>query len=168
MADKCEKELLKEEIKKLKEQQSEMRDRIKEIERLDRLKEKERCDIVSKLKNKDLLDYVFPYYDQVCKDYRKMTGTVCLRHWKQMPYDFTAIRNLAKTITNYTIFSLRKDHYVEQSVQRRNLNQLDDAELKLVVDCADEIIEVLYKYKMLCKKYQNRDDSQFVVGKTEI
>lgn len=168
MNNECEKELLKEEIKKLKERKSEMRERIKEIELLDRLKEKERCDIVSKLKNKELLNYVFPYYDQVCRDYRTMTGKVCLRRWKQMPHDFTAIRNLAKTITNYTIFSRRKDNFVEQSIQRRNLNQLDDTELQLVVDCTDEIIAVLCKYKMLCKKHQNRDNSEFVVGKDEL
>ena len=163
MGSECEKELLKQEIQKLKEQQSEMRERIKEIEYLERLKEKERCDIASRLQNTDMLDYIFPYYDQVCTGYRQMSSKVTLRHWKQMPHDFTNIRNLAKTITNYTIFSRRKDGYVEQSIQRRNLNQLDDTEVNLVTRCADEIIAVLYKYKKLCTEHQNRDNSEFVI-----
>lgn len=163
MGSECEKELLKQEIQKLKEQQYEMRERIKDIDRLERLKEKERVDIASRLKNKEMLDYVFPYYNQVCTDYMKMSGKVTLRRRKNMPHDFTTIRNLAKTIANYTIFSKRKDGYVEQSIQRRNLNQMDDTEINLISQCTDEIIAVLYKYKMLCSKHQNIDNSEFVI-----
>lgn len=160
-----EKQKLKDEIEKLKKQQSEMRQRIKEIERQEQLKEKRRVDIASKLKNKDMLDYIFPYYDNLSEvgKPRELSGKVHLRHWKQMPSDFTDIRNLAKSITFYKIFSRRSDGYVEQSTIRRNLNQLDDEEIRLVTDCADEIIAVLYKYKMMCEKHQNIDYSEFLV-----
>lgn len=160
-----EKQKLKDEIAELKKQQSEMRERIKEIERLDRLKIKERQDIASQLKNTDMIDHIFPYYDNVYeyKGGYVSTGKVHLRHWKQMPNDFTAIRNLAKTITYYKVFSKRSDGYIEQSTVKKNLNQLDDEEIRIVAECADEIIEVLYKYKGLCEKHQNIDYSEFVV-----
>ncbi len=160
-----EKQKLKDEIEQLKIQQKEMREKIKEIERLDRLKVKERCDIASRLQNADMLDYVFQYYDNVCEYGTKMTlsGKVILRHWKQMPSGFKEIRNLAKGITDYKIFSRRDDNYIEQSTVKRNLNQLDDEEISLVAQCADEIIAVLYKYKQLCEKRQNRDNSEFVI-----
>lgn len=162
---KDEKQKLKYEIAELKKQQSEMRERIKEIERLDRLKIKERQDIASRLKNANMINYIFPYYDNVYEYDGKYinTGKVHLRHWKQMPNDFTAIRNLAKTITYYKSFSRRSDGYVEQSTVKKTLNQLDDEELRLVAECADEIIAVLHKYKGLCEKHQNIDYSEFLI-----
>ena len=160
-----EKKKIKDEIAELKKQQSEMRERIKEIERLDRLKIKERQDIASRLKNADMIDYIFPYYDNVYEYDGKYvsTGKVHLRHWKQMPNDFTAIRSLAKTITYYKSFSKRSDGYIEQSTVKKNLNQLDDEEIRLVAECADEIIAVLYKYKGLCEKHQNMDYGEFFI-----
>ena len=161
-----EKQQLKEEIQKLKEQQAEMRQRIKEIEQCERLKEKERQEIASRLKNKDMLDCIFKSYDNV-KEYgsRKIefSGKVVLRHKKYMPNEFTKIRDLSRAITDYVTFSRRKDNYVEWINVSRKLNQLDDVELDLVTQCADEIIAVLYKYKQLCEKHQNRDDSEFVI-----
>lgn len=165
-----EKQQLKEEIQKLKEQQAEMRQRIKEIEQRERLKEKERCEIASRLQNKDMLDYIFKFYDNICEygiNGMRMSGKVTLRHWKQMPNGFTEIRNLAKGITDYTSFSKRKDDYVEQTTVKRNLNKLDDVEISLVTQCADEIIAVLYKYKKLCEKHQDRDYSEFVIESEE-
>lgn len=162
-----EKQKLKDEIHRLKKEQDKMRQRIKEIERLNCIKEKARCDIASKLKNADLIDYIFPYYDNVFELGRlnNPTGKVHIRHWKQMPNDFAAIRNLAKSITFYKSFTRRSDNYIEQQTVKRNLNQLDEEEIKLVTDCADEIIAVLYKYKMLCEKHQNIDYSEFVIEK---
>lgn len=160
-----EKQKLKDEISELKKQQDIMRKRIKEIEQLEHLKEKTRCDIASKLKNVGLLDYIFPFYDNVFELGRlcNPTGKVHIRHWKQMPNDFAAIRNLAKSITFFKSFSRRSDGYIEQSTVKRNLNQLDDEEIRLVTECADEIIVVLYKYKMMCEKHQNIDYSEFVI-----
>ena len=158
-----EKEKLKEEIEQLKIQQQEIQEKIKEIERLEQLKIKERCDIASRLQNVDMLDYVFKYYDNVCDCNGKLIGKVALRHWKQMPHDFTVIRNLAKQITDYKSFSKRTDNFVEQFTNRRKLNQLDDVEINLVTQCADEIIAVLYKYKQLCEKHQDKDYSEFVI-----
>ena len=160
-----EKQKLKDEIAELKKQQSEMRERIKEIERSERSKEKQRCDIVSKLKNAELLDYIFPYYDNVFEfDRKRMAiGKVHLRHSKFTPNEFEKIRSLAKNITYYQTFSRRSDGYIEQATLRRNLNQLDEEELRLVAECADEIIAVLYKYKGLCEEHQNIDNSEFVI-----
>lgn len=162
-----EKQKLKDEIEQLKIQQKEMREKLKEIERLERLKNKERCDIASKLENSDMLDFVFEFYDNVCDFDRKMTGKVTLRHWKQMPHGFATIRNLAKGITDYKIFTRRRDDYVEQTTVKRNLNQLDDIKINLVTQCADEIIAVLYKYKKFCEKHQDRDYSEYVLESEE-
>ena len=160
-----EKEELKAEIESLKQEQKELKCRIGEIERLERLKVKERQNIVGRLKNKDMLDVISEYYDNVYeqKSYRTCAGKVALRHYKYTPQEFTKIRDIAKAITNFPSFSKRSDGYVEQSTVRRNLNSLDDVELDLVTQCADEIIAVLYKYKIQCRKHQNLDLSEFVI-----
>lgn len=112
-----------------------------------------------------MLNYIFPYYDNVFEHDRgcQATGKVQLRHSNFLQSDFATIRNLAKSITNYKMFSKRSNNYIEQQTIKRNLNQLDDEEIMLIADCADEIIAVLYKYKMLCKEHQNIDYSEFVV-----
>lgn len=163
-----EKQKLKDKIAELKRQQSEMCERIKEIERLDRLKIKERQDIVSRLKNADMLSYIFKTYDNICTENRKMAGKVHLRKSKYTPQGFEKIRELAKVITAYTEFSRRSDGYIEQSTVKKKLNQLDDEEIRLVAECADEIIAVLYKYKELCEKHQNIDYSEFVIAESEV
>lgn len=158
-----EKQKLKEEIALLKQQQDELRHQIKEIEQAERLKAKKKCDIASKLKNASMLDYIFPYYDNVCDEKRKNIGKVHLRHNRYLSNHFTEIRNLAKSITHYVSFSRRSDGWVEQSTVKRNLKELDDEELRLVSECADEIIAVLYKYKNLCEEHQDIDYDEFVL-----
>lgn len=158
-----EKQKLKEEIALLKQQQDELRHQIKEIEQAERLKAKKKCDIASKLKNASMLDYIFPYYDNVYDEKRKNIGKVHLRHNRYLSNHFTEIRALAKSITHCVSFSKRSDGWVEQSTVKKNLKELDDEELRLVVECADEIIAVLYKYKKLCEEHQSMDYSEFVL-----
>lgn len=162
-----EKERIQEEIENLKSQMKYARKRIEEIERAEKLKPVGRCDIISRIKNKAMLDVVFPYYDQVTTDYRKMTGKVVLRHWTCTQHNFNTIRNLAKMITDYVVFQKRSDGYVEQSTVKRNIDKLDDTEIKLVAECTDELIAVLYKYKVLCNEHQNMDYSEFLLESEE-
>lgn len=158
-----EKQKLKEEIALLKQQQDELRHKIKEIEQAERLKLNKKCDIASRLKNASMLDYIFPYYDNVYDEKRKNIGKVHLRHNRYSSNNFTKIRDLAKSITNCVSFSKRSDGWVEQSTVKKNLKELDDEELRLVVECADEIIAVLYKYKKQCEEYQDMNYSEFVL-----
>lgn len=160
-----EKEQLQSEIAKLTETKKEMQEKIKEIERLERLSLKERADVSSKIQNRDMLDVVFEYYDNIylTRSFRACSGKVSLRHNKFLPGEFGKIRDLAKTITYFPSFSLRSDKYVEQAIVKRRLDKLDDTELDLVAKCADEIIALLYKYKKKCRKHQNLDLSAFVI-----
>lgn len=48
-----------------------------------------------------------------------------------------------------------------------NKRMLDDTEIRLVAECADEIIAVLYKYKVLCSEHQNIDYSEFLYKREE-
>lgn len=158
-----EKQKLKDEIALLKKQQEELRHQIKEIEQAERLKSKKKCDIASKLKNASMLDYIFPYYDNVCGEDRKPIGKVHLRRNRYLSNNFTTIRSLAKCVADCVAFSKRSDGWVEQSKVKKPLKELNDEELRLVAECADEIIEVMYKYKKLCEKHQNIDYSEFVM-----
>ena len=160
-----EKEQLQSEIAKLTEKKKEMQEKIKEIERLEKLSLKERADISSRIQNKDMLDVVFEYYDNIYHtgNFRECSGKVALRHNKFLPNGFEKIRELAKTITYFPSFSLRSDKYVEQAVVKRRLDKMDVTELELVAECADEIISVLYKYKKKCREHQNLDLSDFVI-----
>ena len=96
-----------------------------------------------------------------------MTGKVVLRHWTCTQHNFNTIRNLAKMITDYVVFQKRSDGYVEQSTVKRNIDKLDDTEIKLVAECTDELIAVLYKYKVLCNEHQNMDYSEFLLESEE-
>lgn len=158
-----EKETLEARIDELKTQLKDARNRIDEIERREREKNRKRHDIISRIKNKKMMNVVFPYYDNIytSSGYRKPTGKVILRNWGCTPYQFNALRNLAKSITDYVSFHRRSDGYVEQTTVKRNLDKLDDAEMQLVVDCTDELLAVLYKYKVLCQEHQNIDYSDF-------
>lgn len=162
---KCEKEQIRKEIEALRKQQSELRNKIREIERDEQKEEKRRVDIASKINNICLLDYIFPYYDNLYDSLctRKCSGKVVLRSWKSMPHRFEDIRKIAHSVTDYVILSKRSDNYIEQKTIHRKLNQLSDEELDIVARCTDEIIEVLYKYKMLCSKNQKTYIEDFLV-----
>ncbi len=109
------------------------------------------------------MDYIFPYYDNLYDKDGKHSGKVELRHYKSLPADFSMIRKLACMITDYKELVKRSDNRIEQFDVKRNINQLDDAEIELVAQCADEIINVMYRYKKLCMEYHGKDYSEFLV-----
>lgn len=154
-------------IEELKREIERLRTQVEEMQANGKKPEIKRNDISSRIKNRDKLSYVFQVYDNICIG-GKFTGKVSLRHSSFLPSGFSQIRSLAKTITDYPQFSRRdSDNCVSQQIVKRNLDQLDDAELSLVADCADEIIDVLYKYKLLCMEQQGMDYGEFVDGGVE-
>ena len=149
------------EIEELKQEIQRLKNKVSEIEKREKERHKERIDIASRLNNRDKLSYIFPSYENICEGSRPI-GKVALRHCKHLVQGFSTIRTLARSITDYVEFYRRNDNYVNQKTIRRSLKQLDDAELELIAQCADEIIDVLYKYKQLCVKHQGIDYSDFI------
>lgn len=154
------------EIDEIKKQQQELRNQLELVRKEEAKKVSTFRDIPNSIGNRWKLFHIFPFYDQVLISIhtRKRSGNVVLRENSHCtPHEFSKIRDIAKYITNYKVFATRSDGWVEQRTIKRNIKELDDTEFKLVVECAEEIVNVLYDYKMKCEEYQRIDNSDFVI-----
>lgn len=165
--------LILEEINKLKEQQKELRQQLCEVQMMERKKNREMRDVSRHIKNGEKLAYIYPSFDQVCSNerniygMRRYLGKVAMRTHKGSCPDFDKIRNLAKTISNYTEFSLREDNFVDYRKKSVKISDLSEQELELVIECADEIIDVLYKYKVMYNSRFANENLDFVLAGKE-
>ena len=113
--------------------EKQMMERIKQLEQEnERLKTvKPVQNIKSSMVNQAELSFIIPYYSEFDNGWRRSS----------VGEDFIYLRKLAMTVVN----KVNNNNFVEQKVR-----DLSPEDLKLVVNCADELVKIVAKYK---KKY---------------
>lgn len=106
--------------------------------------------ILNLLTNKNKLGFIYPHWDMKEQEFT-VSSTISS--------EYNKLRDIAVSVVDIPIWE-NKDSRKNIRFYKQNVKSMSDYDLRLAANCCEELIEVLYKHKLMFFEAEKEKDPQ--------